>query len=178
MDLSQTGVFSHALAFSAGLLGKVVGSGFLHFSNSTLLPYISRQTNPHIRIEGKWKVRNLGQPTDGDGLQAEWNLLIDIKQNGLSVNGSATAECVKGSSKGKIVDYKASGTFSNNVLDLTLLEKGDSNRNRSVFLLQVVGEGNKLGGHRLFLGRNKNDIRAIPCEWVRSNYAESECGTA
>jgi hypothetical protein len=178
MDLSQIGFLSHLIAFISGLLGKIFGSWFIHLFSSAILPYISQQTNPHICIADKWTVKHLGQPTDGDGLQAEWKVLIDLKQHGLSVYGNAIAECTKGTSTGKTVDYSASGTFSNNVLDLTLAEKGNSHRNRSIFMLQLIGEGNKLEGYRLFLGRNKNDIRAIPCVCVRSNYAEFDCGTA
>jgi hypothetical protein len=63
-------------------------------------------------------------------------------------------------SEGTVVQYRADGRLSTGVLDLPF-EDSD----RSTFLLQLVDADSTLEGHRVFLGRNRNQIRSIPCKW-------------
>ena len=134
----------------------------------------SKQTN----IGGKWQVMHVGEPSDGEVLEAKWAVNVIIEQTASEVSGKANAICTAGTATGKNVQYLAHGKFVSNILEITFQDEDRSGRNKSSFLLQVVGDGSNLEGYRLFLGRNKNDIRSIQCKWVRNNTSASGCGTA
>lgn len=175
---------SYLITFAGGVAAKMAYAGAAHLSRTAVLPYISQQTYKHITIDGEWVLQHCGEPVDGDGLESSWTTQIDLAQSGQTISGTATAACSHGTSEGKQVTYKLKGWFSNSVLDISFIEQEVSSRNRSTFLLQVVGDGGILHGYRLFLGRNKNEIRAIACKWVRRERLEaasgslSGCGTA
>lgn len=169
----------HVLAFVAGLLGRVFGAGLIHFYNAAILPYLSQQTYKHITIgDTPWYVEHIGKPIDNEDTESIWSVKVSLKQLGQTISGTANSTCVSGVSPGKQVTYIVNGKFSNGVLDISFNEKDSASRNRSCFLMQVIGEGNVLEGYRLFLGRNKNDIRAIKCKWVRENQVGAVCCTA
>lgn len=168
---------THVITFILGFLSRVLGTWFVHFFKKAVVPYIAQSTYKNVSLAGEWRAVHLEQPTDGEKLESEWTVTVTVKQLGQSISGSANATCQKGSAKGKQVHYFLFGKISNGVLDATFHEESFDACNRSAFLLQVVGDGSVLDGHRLFLGRNKNDIRSIPCQWVRGGMA-SKCGTA
>jgi hypothetical protein len=128
-------------------------------------------------IEGKWRVVHVGEPWDGDLLEASWTIEVELFQDSNKVHGEATARCIAGSSEGTTVQYLARGAFLANIVDLALQDVRSSSRNRSVFLLQVIGDGSCMEGFRTFLGRNKNTLRVIQCKWQRIDGPASVCGT-
>ena len=116
-------------------------------------------------------------PSDDGCLEAEWEVDVEIKQKARTIFGKATARCTKGEPEGKIVEYNVKGYSLNSVVDITFTDLNNKSRNRTSFLLQMTGPGDEMEGHRLFLGRKKNDIRAVPCKWARRG-AITGCGTA
>lgn len=171
---------THVIAFVAGAMGKLFGTWLVHFFKEAVLPYFHKHTNPHVSITDEWILDHVGQPTDGDGLNAEWRVAFSLKQKGRLVVGTANSVCIKGTKdvKGKVISYEVSGSYSNNILDLHLTENGEAAmRNKSSLMLQLIGDGSVFDGYRIFLGRAKNQVRAIQCKLIRKG-ACAECGTA
>lgn len=137
---------------------------------------LADRNSTQIRMTGTWKIMHDGPACDGQALDAKWQMRTELRQSGQRVTGTADAMCIDGPPKGKAVKFAASGNFANNLLDVTLTDTSRKGRNRSVFLLEVSGDGSALKGHRLFLGRETNDVRGVPCRWVRDG--EAGCGTA
>ncbi len=171
---------THVIAFVAGAMGKIFGTWFLHFFKEAVLPYFHKHTNPNASITDEWILDHIGSPADGRSLNVEWKVRFKLKQKGRSVVGTANSVCVKGpvDIKDKMIEYEVNGSYSNNILDLHLTEVGEAAlRNKSSLMLQLVGDGNAFDGYRIFLGRAKNQIRAIQCKLIRKG-ACAECGTA
>lgn len=171
---------THVYAFVAGFFGKVVGGWFIHFFNEAVLPYFYKHTNPHISIDDEWILNHIGHPADGEELTVKWKVNLQLKQKGQSVVGTATSICSDGPQEllEKTIRFDVKGSYTNSILDLHLTEIGNKPlRNRSALMLQLVGDGSTAEGYRIFLGRAKNQIRAIQCKLIRRD-ACSNCGTA
>lgn len=147
-----------------------------------LIPNIVERHNKHTQITGKWKVMHIGNPADGATLGARWEIIIDAKQTGNVVTGTATSTCKKGASsiKGKFIEYRLEGNFYSSILNATLHPKDQKNRLRASFLLDMKGDGGKLVGHHLFVGKAQKGepIRSIACEWVSLTKDIADCGAA
>ena len=159
------------------VLVVVLKTGLVSFLKE-VLPYISQQSNSQFTIADNWIVRHIGAPTDGEGFAVTWSVRMKLRQFGRIVWGTANATCMDGESTGTQVSYRVTGKYSDGLLTACFCGNEASSRNRSTFLLQPFGDGNTLNGWRLFLGRTKNDIRAIACQWVRSSNQGATCGTA
>lgn len=171
---------SHVIAFVAGAMGKLVGTWLVHFFKDAVLPYFQKHTNHTISITDDWILNHVGNPADGEGLNVEWKVHLKLQQKGHSVVGKANSVGVNGPEKlkDKQIQYEVSGSYTQNILDIHLTEIGDSAlRNRSSLMLQLVGDGSLFDGYRIFLGRTKNQVRAIECQLIRKN-ACAQCGTA
>jgi len=170
---------SHVIAFFSGVLGKVFGTWLLHFFREAVVPYFQKITNPHVSVTDEWILNHVGTPFDGDNLSATWKVQFKMRQKGHSVVGTATSLCVTGPDTlvNKTIEYKIQGDYSNNILNLHLTEVDEKERNKSSLMLQLVGDGSEFEGYRLFLGRAKNQIRAIECKLIRKG-ACAKCGTA
>jgi hypothetical protein len=153
-----------------------VYSELKHDLGKFLRPY-SPSNNPQS-IEGRWKVNHIGDAIDGDELEASWSIEVVLKQAQSHLSGTATARCISGSSAGHNVSYNVRGVFAASIVDVAFQEASLSSRNRSVFLLQPIGDGTLLEGYRTFFGRNKNVIRVIACKWERFDNPAPSCGTA
>jgi hypothetical protein len=167
----------HWISFFEGIVASMLAAWFVKIFSDGILPYFQRVLYKQIETDGDWIVRHTADPVDGDGLESLWTLRSSLKQAGQTISGTAHATCIRGSSNGKQVSYKVRGRISNGVVDMTFIEASASSRNRSVFLLELIGDGACLTGYRLFLGRQNNEIRAIRCEWARLQ-GRSTCGTA
>ena len=170
--------WSHLAAVAIGALLKPVFWPIKRYMWDRFWPAFLDHKNRHTTLAGRWRVAHSGNPSDGDLLEASWAVEVNLEQMASAVTGMASASCTTGKSTGKMVHYEARGNFASGVLDITFQDSDRSGRNRSTFLMQMVGDGSTLEGHRLFLGRNKNDIRSIPCKWIRNGDANSGCGTA
>ena len=170
--------WSHLAAVAIGALLRPIFWPLKTYIWDKLWPHLVDHGSKQTTIVGKWRVAHIGEPSDGDALEAKWSVNVTLSQTASKVTGKANASCITGGAKGKIIQYVAQGNFASSVLEITFQDEDRSGRNKSTFLLQMVGDGSKLEGHRLFLGRNKNEIRSIPCKWVREDNALSGCGTA
>jgi hypothetical protein len=143
------------------------------------MPFIHQSTNPQISIADDWTVLHQGNPLDGDCIAVNWHIVLKLKQNGINISGTGTSVCLQGPDdiKGKRFEYLVLGSFVNSILDLTIKEKGNLSRSRSVFMFQMIGDGTEFTGYRTFFGRNKNQIRVIEFKLNRKG-ALAGCGTA
>jgi hypothetical protein len=169
---------SHLAAVALGAFLRVIFAPLKSIVWDKVWPALVDHNNRNSRIAGTWRIAHSGCPSDGESLEAAWTVEVSLSQIASKVNGKATANCIEGASKGKIVHYSVRGTYASSILDVTLYDADRVFRNRSTFLLQVVGDGSTLDGHRLFLGRNKNNVRSIPCKWHKGESLQSGCGTA
>lgn len=170
--------WSHLAAVAIGALLKPIFWPLKTYLWDRFWPALVEHRNRHTTLLGKWRVAHMGSPSDGDSLEILWAVVVTLEQTASEVTGKASASCISGESTGKIVHYVARGNFASSVLDITFQDADRSGRNRSTFLMQMVGDGSILDGHRLFLGRTKNDIRSVPCKWVREGHTLAGCGTA
>lgn len=156
------------LAFAAGILAKVAGTGVLHYLKQTLIPYVAANTYKHIDLSDKdWRVVHSGEPINGEKLESEWKTTMKIHQTGDKLIGEASTTCTKGSKYGTQRFFDVTGTVNNGVVLISMRNKDRAIKSHSAFLLQVEGEGGVLEGYRLFYGMNKSEINGSKCNLVR-----------
>lgn len=146
-------------------------AGWLHRSRVT--PAMTRFINRGMNLTDTWEIKRTDVRDDGIPEKTRWRTVASIRQFGSSIKGTANATSSNGTTS-SLVRFKITGVFCNNTLHLLLTDVSRSRGNISCFLLQPVGDGSAMEGHRLYLARRTNSVHSVPCRWERLS-TSSDC---
>jgi len=112
-----------------------------------------------IKIDGVWKATQSEKTARGYELTYPSIYTFDLKQKADIIYGSAKAEF--GIDKREIVCYKVSGNIKDRFVTLSLVLNEKKRISHSNFLLEVVGNGERMDGFMNFYALRSYEINAI-----------------
>jgi hypothetical protein len=147
--------------------------------NQWIVPWFKSLVYKGIKIDGTWKIEQSNQMVDGTALEIQRAIDINLQQNANELKGEASARIIQtipmntqtptnlDKSTNTVIFYDVKGEIKDRFVSLVLIPKEQNKIAYSVFLLEVVGDGNLLKGYRTFYGYKKLKICAIGCDLTR-----------
>lgn len=147
---------------------------------TTILVYVSslflkRVVLPNYRIylyrgldiTGQWRVKQDQIAVDGEELSVKRETTVVLKQKGHDLEGRATSTALGGGAHQAIYTYAATGEIKDRFVMLSFKADDRDRIGYSSFLLEVVGDGRRMVGYRVFYALLRRKVSAISVEFER-----------
>jgi hypothetical protein len=118
-----------------------------------------------VKINGTWKAVQGSVSAKGYELSCPSVYTFNLNQISDKIKGSATAEF--GKRKRQIVKYSVNGTINDRFVCLSLKLQEKNRISHSNFLLEVVGNGEKMKGFMSFYALRSEEINSIEIYWEK-----------
>lgn len=137
--------------------------------NKWIIPWVKSIVYKGIRINGTWTIEQSGTMVDGTQMAVQRHVDVILIQNANELKGNATARVIssENTKNQDVLYYQVKGEIRDRFVSLIFVPSEQSRILYSVFLLEVVSDGNLLKGYRTFYGHKKMAICALSCKFTK-----------